>query len=131
MYDSGAITGSRTRSRSATSAIDENILLSLELPAVARRKVSVAFDGGGLSSNAGVLLLREVERSLGIAARLAACLTDRRDAARVNHTVVEMLRLRMRFMTAAYAAMRAESAALACRRFAIGCFASTGVARTL
>ncbi len=71
MYDSGVITESHTRSRSATPAMNENILLPLELPAVARKKVTVAFDGGRLSSNGGVLLLREVERGLGIAARLA------------------------------------------------------------
>jgi hypothetical protein len=35
--------------------------LPFELPAVARKKVSIAFDGGMLSSNAGVLLLRGVE----------------------------------------------------------------------
>ena len=39
--------------------MNENILLPLELPAVARKKVTVAFDGGRLSSNGGVLPLRE------------------------------------------------------------------------
>jgi len=65
------------------------------LPAVARKKVSVAFDGGMLSSDAGVLLLRDVGRRLGIAARLAACLTDHRDPTRIDHMLVEMLRLRL------------------------------------
>ncbi len=49
--------------------MDEDTLLPFDLPAVARKKVSVAFDGGMLSSDAGVLLLRGVERRLGIAAR--------------------------------------------------------------
>ena len=43
--------------------MDEDSLLPLELPAVARKKVSLAFDGGRLSSNAGVLLLRETAGS--------------------------------------------------------------------
>ena len=64
-------------------------------PAVARKKVSMAFDGGMLSSDTGVLLLRGVERRLGIAARLAGCLRDRRDPARTGHQLIEMLRLRM------------------------------------
>ena len=64
--------------------------------------MTVAFDGGRLSSDSGVLLLREVERGLGIAERLAACLTDRRDAARVDHSVVEMLKLRMFAIAAGY-----------------------------
>ena len=80
---------------SATPARDNDSLLPLELPAVARKKVTVAFDGGRLSSDGGVLLLREVERHFGLAERLAACMTDRRDSAKIDHTVVEMLRLRM------------------------------------
>ncbi len=83
--------------------MDEDSLLPLELPAVARKKVSLAFDGGRLSSNAGVLLLREVERGLRLAERLAGCMTDRRDAARIDHTVVEMLKLRMFAIAAGYA----------------------------
>ena len=42
-----------------------------------RKKVSVGFDGGQLSSDAGVLLLRGVEKKLGLAGRLASCLRDR------------------------------------------------------
>lgn len=38
--------------------MDEDTVLPFDLPAVARKKVNVAFDGGMLSSDAGVLLLR-------------------------------------------------------------------------
>jgi hypothetical protein len=82
--------------------MDEDTLLAFDFPAVARKKVSVAFDGGMLSSDAGVLLLRGVERRLSIAARLAACLNDRRDPARIDHALVEMLRLRMFAIAAGY-----------------------------
>ena len=82
--------------------MDEDTLLPLDLPAVQRKKVTLAFDGGRLSSDAGVLLLREVERELGIAERLAACVTDRRDAAKLDHTVVEMLKTRMFAIAAGY-----------------------------
>ena len=82
--------------------MQQDILLPFDLPAVARKKVSVAFDGGMLSSDAGVLLLRGVEQRLGIAARLAACLTDRRDPDRIDHPLVEMLRLRMFAIAAGY-----------------------------
>jgi len=77
-------------------------LFSFDLPAVGGKKVSAAFDGGRLTSNAGVLLLREVERTLGIAERLAACLTDRRDPSRIGHTLAEMLRFRMLAIAAGY-----------------------------
>jgi hypothetical protein len=82
--------------------MDDHTLLPFELPAVARKKVSVGFDGGMLSSDAGVLLLRGVEERLGIASRLAGCLNDRRAPDRIDHTVEEMLRLRMFAIAAGY-----------------------------
>jgi len=82
--------------------VSEDTLLPLELPAVARKKVSVGFDGGLMSSDAGVLLLREAERRLGIAARLAACIADRRDPERITHRLDEMLQLRMFAIAAGY-----------------------------
>ena len=76
--------------------------LPFALPAVCRKKVNVAFDGGRLSSDGGVLLLGEVERRLGVAAVLAGCLMDRRDPCRIDHAIVEMLRLRMFLIAAGY-----------------------------
>lgn len=88
--------------RSATPVMDQDNELPFELPAVARKKVSVGFDGGLMSSDAGVLLLREVEGRLGLAARLAGCIRDRRDPERISHGVDEMLRLRMFAIAAGY-----------------------------
>ncbi len=82
--------------------MQQDSLLPVELPAVARKKVCIGFDGGMLSSDAGVLLLRGVEQRLSIATRLAACLTDHRDPNRIDHTLVEMLRLRMFAVAAGY-----------------------------
>ena len=75
--------------------MEEDTLLPFTFPAVARKKVSAAFDGGMLSSNGGVLLLRNVEKRIGIAQRLSACLKDKRDPDLIKHTVEEMLRLRV------------------------------------
>lgn len=82
--------------------MDDDSHLPFDLPAVCRKKVSVGFDGGRLSSDGGVLLLREVEGKLGVARRLAGCLVDRRDRARIDHEIVEMLRLRMLAIAAGY-----------------------------
>ena len=82
--------------------MDQDSLLRFEVPPVAGKNVSAAFDGGRLSSDAGVLLLREVESKLGIAERLAGCLRDERDAARIEHTVAEMLRFRTFAIAAGY-----------------------------
>ena len=56
-------------------------LLPLHLPAVQRKKVSAAFDGGLISSDGGLVLLREAERRLGLAKTLAGCIRDRRNQA--------------------------------------------------
>jgi hypothetical protein len=82
--------------------MDDDNLLPFCLPAVCRKKVSVAFDGGSLSSDGGVLLLRDVERRLGLASRLAGCFVDRRDPRRIDHEMVEMLRWRMFLIAAGY-----------------------------
>ena len=72
------------------------------MPPVAGKVVCAAFDGGCLTSDAGVLVLAEVERRLGIAERLAHCLADPRASERVHHTLVEMIRFRMLLIAAGY-----------------------------
>jgi len=73
------------------------------LPALCGKPVHVAADGGRLTADAGVLLLAEVERRLGIAERLAACVEDPRDSAAVRHSIVEMIRFRALLIAAGYA----------------------------
>src|SRR6476619_7342987 len=82
--------------------MSEDNLLPFELPSVARKKLSVGFDSGQLSSDAGVLVLRGVEKKLGLAARLASCIRDRRKPERIEHSFEEMLRLRMFAIAAGY-----------------------------
>src|SRR5260370_20148007 len=57
-------------------AMDESTGILSGLPAVAGKPVHVAFDGGRLTSDAGILLLAAVEQRLGIAKRLADCIED-------------------------------------------------------
>ena len=56
-----------------------------------RREVVAAFDGGTISSDAGGLLLREVEERTGIIRQFAACFTDHRDAELIEHTVANLV----------------------------------------
>ena len=58
-----------------------------EFEAVERRAVMAGFDGGDITSNAGALLLGQVDRGLGLIRRFAGCFTDRRDARYVEHRV--------------------------------------------
>jgi len=82
--------------------MSEDIALPFDLPSVCRKKLSVGFDGGQLSSDAGVLLLRGAERKLGLADRLASCIREWRKPERIEHPLAEMLRLRMFAITSGY-----------------------------
>ncbi len=73
----------------------EDILLPFDLPAVQRKKVTTDFAGGPISSDGGLVLLREAERRLGLAEALAGCIREWRDPDRVVHTLPAMLRFRM------------------------------------
>jgi hypothetical protein len=70
---------------------------------IAGKAVRAAFDGGRLTSDAGVLVLADVERRLKVAERLARCLTDPRSPERVHHTLAEMIRFRVLLIAAGYA----------------------------
>ena len=60
-----------------------------------RRSVVGAFDGGRLTSDGGVLLLREADRLFGVTARLAACFGDHRDPTRVEHGLPTLIAQRV------------------------------------
>ncbi len=70
-------------------------LLPFDFPAVGRKKVIAAFDGGRLTSDGGVMLLAAAERRLGIADKLAALIADRRDPNLVTHRLADILRARI------------------------------------
>src|SRR5256885_10813877 len=68
---------------------------SFEFHPLNQRKVIAKFDGGNITSDAGVLLLREVEKRSGLICGLARCFTDYRDARWVEHSVEELLGQRL------------------------------------
>ncbi len=65
------------------------------LPPVENKELCARFDGGRLSSDGGVLLLRGIERRLGISELLGSCMTDARDPASTIHSYADMIRARM------------------------------------
>src|SRR5262249_60425405 len=73
-----------------------------EFHSLNQRKVIAKFDGGNITSDAGILLLREVEKRTGLIAGLAKCFTDYRDARWVEHTVKELLGQRLFGMCLGY-----------------------------
>ena len=63
----------------------------LEFHPLDKRAVRGGFDGGVITSDAGGLLLREVEKRTGIIAQFAACFRDHRKAERIEHRVEELV----------------------------------------
>jgi hypothetical protein len=67
----------------------------LEFQGFGGRRVVAAFNGGQQSSDAGLLLLREVGERTGLIHRFAACFRDHRRPERIEHTVEELLAQRV------------------------------------
>ena len=65
------------------------------LSPVGGKTITATFDGGTLSSNGGVLILREIEKRLGLATVLSRHTPDDRDGRRVRHSYSDMTRARM------------------------------------
>ncbi|HWN09084.1 MAG TPA: IS1380 family transposase [Pyrinomonadaceae bacterium] len=59
------------------------------------KNLQADFDGGTLSSDGGVLFLREIEAHVGVIRRLAGALRDPRDSRYTDHSYEEMLRQRI------------------------------------
>jgi hypothetical protein len=72
------------------------------LSPVSGKTVVAKFDGGLLSSDGGVLVLREVEQRLRVAERLAACLVDPRAPDLITHTLADIIRFRLLMIGAGY-----------------------------
>jgi hypothetical protein len=71
-------------------------------PAIGRKKITAAFDGGRLTSDGGVMLLAAVERDMGIAERFAGLIADPRNPAFITHSVADILRARMLAIACGY-----------------------------
>ena len=68
---------------------------SLQFHPLVRRAVRGQFDGGTITTDAGGLLLREVEKRTRIIAQFAACVRDHRKAERIEHRVEELVAQRV------------------------------------
>ena len=67
----------------------------VEFHALGRRSVTGRFDGGRISSDAGGVLLREVDKRTGVTARVSRCFVDHRNSASVEHSVHELVSQRV------------------------------------
>jgi hypothetical protein len=74
----------------------------LGLSPVSGKSIAATFDGGLLSSDGGVLMLREVEQRLRMADRFAGCIEDPRAPDQITHTLADMIRFRLLMIAAGY-----------------------------
>ena len=74
----------------------------LGLSSVSGKKVVANFDGGLLSSDGGVLVLREVAQQLSLAERLAGCIRDPRNPDLVTHRIADLFLFRLLMIAAGY-----------------------------
>jgi hypothetical protein len=75
---------------------------SLDFASLGGRKVTAAFDGGAITSNAGALLLRETDRAIGLSRQAAACFTDGRRQDRIEHGVETLIAQRIHGIALGY-----------------------------
>lgn len=66
------------------------------------KPVLLNFDGAEMSSDAGLSLLREIERGAYLAGLVAKCLTVLRDPGKVRHSLEDIIRFRIMMIAAGY-----------------------------
>ena len=96
-----------------------------------RRAVVGRFDGGRLTTDGGVLLLREVDRRFRVTSRLAACFRDHRDPRRIEHCLETLVAQRVFGLAAGYEDLNDHDRLRADSAFALasGCADVTGERR--
>jgi hypothetical protein len=72
-------------------------------PPVAGQTIRADFEGGALSSDFGALLLRGVDRQIGLTDRLAAAIHDKRHQSYIDHPLRDLLAQRIYQIASGYA----------------------------
>ena len=83
-------------------SIQTEMATRLHLAPVGNKAVDLDFDGGLLSSDAGLMLLKDPDEQLGLTRALAAVRKDPRDPRRVHFTLHDLLKQRVLHMAAGY-----------------------------
>lgn len=75
---------------------------TLTLFPVEAKKIELSYTGEQISSDGGLLLLREVENQTGLISSISNCITDARDSRYVDHTITELITQRVFQIAAGY-----------------------------
>jgi len=93
---------SSSNPKSSLESFSTGTLFPLELPAIENKKIFIDFDGGHISSDAGLLMLKEVEKNVGIIKALGCALDDKRDVRYIDHTYSEIFSQRIYQIASGY-----------------------------
>jgi hypothetical protein len=75
----------------------------LEIPGLSRKPIALAFDGGDLSSDAGLIPLALADQRMQLTQHLADAIDDPRDERRIDHSLHDLLRERIYLIAQGYA----------------------------
>lgn len=75
---------------------------TIQFSSCKKRKVEANFTGGDITSDGGVLLLREVDKNLGLTRQLASLVPDPRRADHITHSMESLLKQRIYGIAAGY-----------------------------
>jgi Transposase DDE domain group 1 len=67
----------------------------MELGRLGRRRIEANFRGGAISSDGGLMLVRQVDRKLGLSQAVARALNDSRDPDRITHQLRDLVAQRL------------------------------------
>ncbi len=78
------------------------ITQNIKFSKLTHKEVEAKFNGGSISSDAGLLLLREVDNQTDLTKRVSNCICDTRHSSYVKHEVSTLLRQRVYGIAAGY-----------------------------
>jgi hypothetical protein len=67
----------------------------MEFGRLGRRVIEADFRGGAISSDGGLMLVRQVDRKIGLSRAVAAALSDPRDSQRITHALRDLVAQRL------------------------------------
>ena len=74
----------------------------INFPSSNKKTITATFSGGDISSNAGLMLLAQANRITGVTSAIANAFTDRRQAAKVEHSLETLVQERVFAIASGY-----------------------------
>lgn len=121
MCDKGCAINQLPHNRSAALRRHSVTKLMLMFHDLDSREVVGRFDGVEITSDAGAVLLREVEKRSRILGRMSECFEDHRDPERIEHTVESLVKQRVMGLCLGYEALNDHDELYRDRMMALVC----------